>query len=136
MDIDIFATEIANAVKSHGLYEEVAVKTASEEQCAIAQSENVKISHVVTDSIKTEAAVHGMRHPREVTSFICKMAHVKNNSLPNNYQQLKIASALTVDDALTLAIGKEGLTETAREKLASMRAYGREVFMEILRGIL
>jgi ribosomal 30S subunit maturation factor RimM len=136
MDIQIFASEIANAVKSHGLYEEVSVKTASEDQCAIAQEENAKISHVITDSIKTEAAVHGMRGAPNVTQFVCKMAHVHNNAIPNRYVQLKIASALTVDEALSRAVVQDGLNDTARMKLASMRAYGREVFMEILRGVL
>jgi formylmethanofuran dehydrogenase subunit B len=136
MNLELFAHEISNAVKSHGLYEEASVKTASDETCAIGQSENVKISHVVTDVIKTEAASRGYKTAQEVTAFINKMAHVKNNAYLDNLQQLKIASALTVDEALSCAVVQDGLKDNARMKLASMRAYGREVFMEILRGIL
>jgi formylmethanofuran dehydrogenase subunit B len=136
MNLELFSHEISNAVKSHGLYEEAAVKTASEEMCVIGQSENMKIAHVVTDAIRTEAASNGLKTAQEVTAFVNKMAHVNHGVYLDNIQQLKVASALTVDEALSRAVVQDGLDGNTVMKLASMRAYGREVFMEILRGVL
>jgi hypothetical protein len=136
MNLEIFTHEISNAAKSHGLYEEVAVKTASEEQCIAVEHENPKIAHVVTDAIRTEARIHGHTGAVGVASFVTKMAAFKRQEPLTNVEQLKIATALTVDDALTQALHSDTVCDTARIKLASMRAYGREVFMEILRGVL
>jgi hypothetical protein len=136
MNLELFTHEISNAVKSHGLYEEVAVKTASEEQCIVVENENPKIAHVVTDAIRTEARTHKHTGVAGVTSFVTKMAAFKREEPLTNVEQLKIATALTVDDALTQSLYNDGMSDSARIKLASMRTYGREVFMEILRGVL
>jgi len=136
MHLELFTHEISNAVKSHGLYEEVAVKTASESQCIVVEEENPKIAHVVTDAIRTEARSHGHTGVAGVVGFVTKMAAYKREEPLTNIEQLKIASALTVDDALTQAVCDESLSDESRVKLAHTRTYGREVFMEILRGIL
>jgi len=136
MNLELFTHEISNAVKSHGLYEEVAVKTASESQCIVMEDENPKIAHAVTDAIRTEARVNGHTGVSGVTSFVTKMATFNREEPLTNVEQLKVATVLTVDDALTQALLNDSLKDSARIKVAEMRTYGREVFMEILRGVL
>ena len=136
MNLELFTHEISNAVKSHGIYEDVAVKTASEAQCIAVEAENPKIAHAVTDAISTEARLHNHIGVKGITSFVTKMASLKREEPLSNVAQLKVASALTVDNALTQALITGNLNDSAYIKIAEMRTYGREVFMEILRGIL
>ena len=118
--------------------ETIGVKIASAEGSAMAQRTVIEAStglYSVMTKCAQEYISGEMPHHQRMTFFIDKVASVLGRPKIDAMTRLKLASAVTADDALTDVMSSEK-DPTEHTKLAEARAYGREFVMEILRGVL
>lgn len=132
------AAEISQLVHAIGKMEEIGVKVAAADCCALAQTTNAKAStalYNVINKCAQEFVPGDMPNHFRMVQFADKTASVLGRPAMSCAQRLKLASAVASDDAITEIIS---LTPGAheREKLAEAQAFGREFVMEILRGVV
>ena len=121
------ASDIRDILTTHGMLEYVSMKVASEEATYQAQLGVAKIANEVTEYLYRESK-------GDILGLVEKFAAENNRALTPD-DKVKIAAALTVDEALTKAASAD-LTVDTRNELVATRTYGREVLAEILRGVL
>jgi hypothetical protein len=122
------AQDLRDILQLHGHLEYVSMKTASEEATYIGQVHVAKIANAVTEYVQHAGG-------NDVVTFISKLAEDLSHPL-DAVSKLKVAAAMTVDQVLTKAAQDVELSAHERDELLSTRTYGREVFAEILRGVL
>ncbi len=132
------AAEISQLVHSISTLDTLGVKLASAEGSALAQQTTAQASSAlynVIDKCAQEFVPGEMPHHSRMVAFVDKAASVLGRpDIPAEYQ-LKLASAITADDALTEILSVEQNAQE-RIKMAEARAFGREFVMEILKGVL
>jgi hypothetical protein len=122
------AQDLREILQMHGHLEYVSMKTASEEATYLGQVHVAKIANAVTEYVQCEGGTN-------VVAFVEKLAADLEHPM-DAVARLKVAAAVTVDQILTKAAQDTELPQSARDELLSTRTYGREVFAEILRGVL
>ena len=132
------AAEISQLVHGISALETAGVKIASVEDSALAQQTTAQASSALYNVITKcaqEFVLGEMPHHSRMVAFIDKAASVLGRpDIPEDYQ-LKIASAIAADDALTEVLGSEEDAQE-RSKMAEARAFGREFVMDLLKGVL
>ena len=131
-----FATDISLFLHAQDKFEAIAIKTASAYASRDAQESIQKIANGVYRAIAKVAAYQpDGQNPYRFCLTIKKMAEVLKKEPPKADIQLKLASAVVVDEALLSHL--ENLTDdNERLKTAEQIAYGREYISELLRGVL
>ncbi len=122
------AQELRDILQVHGHIEYVSLKTASEDAAYVGQMHVAKIANAVTEYVQHAGG-------DDVVTFIAKLAEDLEHPL-DAVSKLKVAAAMTVDQVLTKAAQDAELSTHERAALLNTRTYGREVFAEILRGVL
>lgn len=132
-----FASEVSELVHGIGALDEVGVKVAEADVASVSQLAAAHSSNMLYDVIykqaMAETPVDWPNHFR-VASFVSKMASTLRKPEVQSSQMHKMAAAVKVDDSLTSIMptaSGEGL-----QKLAEVRSFGREYFMELLREVL
>ena len=132
------AAEISQLVHSIKDMDTIGVKIASAEGSMVAQRTTAQAStalyNVITKCANEYVPDEEIQH-RRMVSFIDKVAFVLGRpNIPDVYR-LKLAAAVTADDALTSVIRTEQ-DPTERQKLAEAQMFGREFVMELLQGVI
>jgi|GEM_PF-2295633 len=132
-----FATEISRLVHDIGKMETIAVKVASAENSYDAQAATAVASSGLYDVIIKRATDESAETPnyKPVVACVKKMAQYLGKPPVDAQQCLKIAAAVAADDALSEILPKTA-DEGEQRKLAAMQMYGREYFVELLRGVI
>lgn len=128
-----FAHEVSQLVHSVGTMDTLAIKIASAEGSQLAQTTVAVCSDQLYNVIykkASETMPPGPDHWR-FTTFINKLAMLLEKPVLTEEQNLKIASAIATDVALS-----EVMQTNSNPKLAEARTYGREYLIELLRGVL
>jgi hypothetical protein len=132
----VFAQEVSQLVHSIGQMDTLAVKVASAEDSHLAQVTVAEASNRLYNVMQKKASeVIKGDQPRhlKVAVLVNEVATTLGKAPLSEEQNLKIASVVAVDEALTEMLKTAGVVDL---KYAEARAYGREYLMEILRGIL
>ena len=132
------ATEISNIVRDIGLMECRAVKTASAEESYEAQAVVATSSSLLYDQIVKEAADRvPLKGPMymKVPVMLEKAAEALHKDSLGISTRVKLAAVVNTDEVLSGLIESES-DETELHKLAELRAYGREYFVNILQKVL
>jgi len=127
-----FATEVVEKLALMGAMEKIAVDTSSAQASLDAQVANVKAAHVFYEVLqkKAEDTCTGTS-TEKFCSLVEKIAAHTGKDAPTEAMQHKVAAAVLVDEALTKELHKE-----ANEKVATLRAYGREFITTLLQEAL
>lgn len=132
----VFATELSGFLEKRATLHTLMEKTASPGITLEAQNTSAIIASQVYDFMHKEASCTGESgDDSRMVRLVTKMAAVLTKPKMDNITQLKIAAAVTADNALRVAM--QAVTLPAeREKLATQQLYGREYLCDILTGIL
>lgn len=122
------ATELHDILQAHGHLEYTSMKVASDEVTEQGQMHVAKIANAIADLVLQPTS-------NQTVTFVEKLAADLGKEL-DSAARLKIATAVVVDRALTKSAQDTALPACDRTELLNTRTYGREVFTEILRGIL
>jgi len=127
-----FATEVVEKLALMGAMEKIAVDTSSAQASLDAQVANVKAAHMFYEVLqkKAEATCTG-NSADKFCSLVEKIAEHTGKSALTGDMQHKIAAAVLVDTTLTKELQKE-----ANDKVATLRAYGREFITTLLQEAL
>lgn len=130
----LFAQDLSQTVHSLGQMDTLAVKLASVEGSRLAQETvatgSDKLYSVIQKRASEEVQGNQPEHLK-FTALVNKVAMTLGKAPLTSEQNLKLASAVAVDVALS-----ELLQAGDNSKYAEARTYGREYIMEILRGVL
>lgn len=131
-----FSIEVSKTAHAINMLENVAVKTASAEDSFSAQLTTAIASDRLYDVIVKQATDYSPKRFNclPVTQCVVKMAAYLGKPAPSDELCVKLAAAVAVDDALSQTLST--VTGTEAEKVAAVRAYGREYFMELLREVI
>lgn len=132
-----FALEASNIAHQLRTLEDIAIKVACADSCAIAQNTVAKASNDLYNVIVKEALSGNPTEIRHmpVVKYVNKLATVLGKQPASNDLQVKIAAAIVVDDALNTLVSQT----TNDAKIAELREaqlFGREYFVELLRNVL
>ena len=132
------AADISQLVHSIKSLDDVGVKVASAEGSAIAQHTTAQASMALynvivkcaNDFVPDVDSTH-----RRIVTFIDKVAEVLQRPEVPDDIRLKLAAAVTADDAISAVLQTES-NPAERTKLAEARVFGREFVMELLQGVI
>lgn len=130
-----FATEIKQVVQGLGTLDTVATKIASVEGSATAQRTVAVGSFGLYEVLTKKASLEiqeSVPHHHKMVTLVNKLASVLGRPGLSPQDNLEMASTIVVDDAISSILLEKG----ANVKLAEMRAFGREYFVELLRKAL
>lgn len=127
------AHDISQLVHAIGAMDSIAEKVASADSSAECQRASCQASFELYNVIVKEASDTSSPQPlhAQVVSFVDKIAHILGRNKLSEDARLKIAAAITTDEALQAVMQK-----VASAKLSSAQAYGREYLMALLREVI
>ena len=133
------AAEISQLVHSIKDMDTIGVKIASAEGSVLAQQTTAQAStalyNVITKCASDYVPDEKLKHQR-IVSFIDKVASVLGRpSIPAEIR-LKLAAAVTADEALTMVMSDSPLPPDEHHKYAEAQMFGREFVMELLQGVI
>ena len=132
-----FAMEVSRAAHDIGKMDDVAIKVASASDSVRAQNTVAQAAYMLYSVIEKRASEDNAEHPCTVSVPHCveKMAYCLNKPPLTPGQLAKLAAVVAVDGAVSVVQAQE-TNPTEQQKLAEMRAYGREYFVSLLREVL
>lgn len=130
------AHEVSRIVHNLGTLDVYAEKTA-EEQDTLALGEcTAQAANALYGVMAKEAEfISDGSNPFRMCRVVTKLARELGRDLPDVLTQLKIASAVAVDDTFNQVLESE-LPDSEKAKVAELQMYGREYLAEILRGVI
>lgn len=128
--------EVSQLLHNMGRLEEFATKTAEEQDVALIGVTNATAASALYDVMSKEAAFSSDgSNPFRMCRTVSKLAQDIGKPGPDVFTQLKVAAAVAVDDTFNQVLTSD-ISHNEKEKIAELRAYGREYIMELLRGVL
>ncbi len=133
-----FASEVSQLAHDIGKMDTVAVKVASVQSSYDAQAATASASSQLYDVIvkRAQAEARPQSTPTYIPVVQCieKMAQYLGKPAVDSQMLLKLAAAVAVDEAIRETLPT--LHGEEQEKLAEVKFYGREYFVELLRGVI
>jgi hypothetical protein len=131
-----FAREVSELAHNIGKMDTIAVKVASVQSSHEAQITTAVASSKLYDVIIKRATDDSKASPAYIPVVECVQKIASYLGKPNADPQLllKLAAAVAVDDAINETL--PALQGDEQDKLAQVQFYGREYFVELLRGVI
>lgn len=127
-----FANDVVEKLALMGAMEKIAVEASSAKVSAEAQVANVQAAHLFYEVLQKKAQEECAGTPPErFCGLVQKIAEHTGKETPPDALQDKIAAAVIVDTMLSTKLSAGNV-----EKVASLRAYGREFITSLLQEAL
>ena len=132
-----FAMEVSRAAHDIGKMDDVAIKVASASDSVRAQNTVAQAADMLYSVISKRASEDLVEQPEVygIPNCVNKMACYLGKPELGIGQITKLAAVVAADKAIGEVIAQES-NAAEQQKLAEMRAYGREYFVSLLREVL
>lgn len=132
-----FAMEVSRAAHDIGKMDNIAIKVAAAEDSREMQVTVSRASDMLYSVIDKRASEDPVEQPNTygIPNCIAKMASYLGKPELGIGQIMKLAAVVAADNAINNVLAQE-TNPVEQQKLASMRFYGREYFVSLLREVL
>ena len=134
-----FSYEVSRVVHQLGDADQVSIKLADAESVGDLQYSVAEGSNIIYDVMEkkaSEVTPGDLPQHRRMTLLVEKMAHDLGVPQVGADTLHKLAAVVEADRALSATLDAEEMSDADRVKLSSLRMFGREYFMELLRGVV
>lgn len=130
------AHEVSRVVHNLGTLDVYAEKTAEDRDVVDIGVCAAQSAHVLYGVMAKEAEfMPDGSNPFRMCRTVVKLARDLGKDPPDALAQLKIATAVAVDDTFNQVLQSD-IIDSEKAKVAELQAYGREYLAELLRGVI